>query len=387
MQGLQDIGTRPAAVAAAAVLCAAAWIALNAAGNYGGQISGLFYTGAARPLPPSVASHTRRAADESGYDGQFYHLVAHDPLIRLGYDAFVDNPPLRWRRIGVPGLAAFLSAGNTQVVDAAYLAIQLGFVFAGAYWLERYARQERRRTFWGLLFLLIPAVIVSLERMTIDLPLAALTVGLVLFGSGRPNWPVYPILCAATLVRETGLVLVIAYCLYSVSRRDWWAAVLAGICAAPAIAWWAYVARYTAPDGTNWLSRYPFSGLIERTISRVHVPAATLWLRAASAFEWLALAGIWLAVGLCGYLAWKRRHGLLEVTAVAFAAFASTLGKYDIWESAYAAGRTMSPLLIVLGMLALRDRRKVFAAPLLLILPRLALQFEAQLKGALRGLI
>jgi hypothetical protein len=62
------------------------------------------------------------------------------------------------------------------------------------------------------------------------------------------------------------------------------------------------------------------------------------------------------------------------------------LGRLDIWTSAYAAGRTMSPLLLVLGLLALRGRNWVFAAPLLLMLPRIALQYQAQLKVALQGL-
>jgi hypothetical protein len=65
--------------------------------------------------------------------------------------------------------------------------------------------------------------------------------------------------------------------------------------------------------------------------------------------------------------------------------FAATLGMFDIWESAYAYGRTMSPLLIVFGLIALRDRKPTFAVPLALILPRIALQYEAQLRGAIRG--
>ncbi len=72
---------------------------------------------------------------------------------------------------------------------------------------------------------------------------------------------------------------------------------------------------------------------------------------------------------------------------MAFALFAAFLGKFDIWASAYATGRTMSPLLIFLGLFALKERRCIFAFPLLLILPRLALQYEAQLAGVIRGLI
>ena len=45
------------------------------------------------------------------------------------------------------------------------------------------------------------------------------------------------------------------------------------------------------------------------------------------------------------------------------------------------------PLLILLGLLALKERRIAFALPLLLVLPRIALQYEAQLRGALRAIL
>jgi len=154
----------------------------------------------------------------------------------------------------------------------------------------------------------------------------------------------------------------------------------------PAVLWWAYVCSRTPTDGTRWLSTYPFSGIIERTIHSGNAPTYTWWLRMAAFFEWAALAGIWLALLLALYLACKRRHGLIELVAIVFAAFAASLGKFDIWASAYASGRTMSPLLIALGLVALEERRCVFALPLLLILPRIALQYEAQLAGIVRGI-
>jgi hypothetical protein len=374
---------RPAAtVAAIAVLGATAWLALNVVFNYGGNVTGLFYTGAGAALTPPMESHTRRAADRIGYDGQFYHLMAHDPLIRRGFLSFVDNPRARWRRIGVPGLAALLAAGSDRWVDWAYIGIQLAFVFAGVFWLSRYAQEQRLRPGWGLVFLAIPAVAVSLDRMTIDLALAALCVGLVFYAERRAA---YAILCAAPMIRETGMLLVIAWCVHSVIRKNGRAALLGGVSALPALGWWAYVQARTPIDGTPWLANYPFSGLIERTMQGLDA-GPTLWLRAASIFEELALLGMWLALALAFHLAWKRRWGLIEVTAITFAVFAATLGKLDLWSSAYATGRTQSPLLIMLGLVALRDRRWLPALPLLLVVPRIALQYEAQLKQMLRGM-
>ena len=50
------------------------------------------------------------------------------------------------------------------------------------------------------------------------------------------------------------------------------------------------------------------------------------------------------------------------------------------------AGR-VSPLLIMLALISLRERRLVYVAPILLMLPRIALQYEAQLLAAARALL
>ena len=101
----------------------------------------------------------------------------------------------------------------------------------------------------------------------------------------------------------------------------------------------------------------------------------------------MALAGIVIAIGCGIYLAIRRRTDLLSITAIVFIAFAALLGKGDIWDSAYATGRTMSPLLIVLGLIAARDRRPLYLLPGLLVVPRILLQYEAQLRAAARAVM
>lgn len=378
---------RPTTIAAVAVLIAASWLVLNIAVQYSGNPTGPFYTGAKTSLPPSLAAgHTYRVNDDVGYDAQFYHLIAHDPLNQRGFISYVDNPRLRWRRIGVPGLAALLAAGSDRGVDYVYIAIELAFIFLGTFWLSRYMQNLNLHAAWGLTFLLIPAVAVSLDRLTIDLPLAAICIGLALYADAtNPGWQVYAMLCAAPLIRETGMIVVLGWCAYRIAQRDARGAVLSAFSAAPALAWWLYVQTKTPPDGTDWLSSYPFSGIVNRTLQGTGDPTSTPWLRAANVFEDVALAGMWLALVLAFYVVWKRRGKFLEITAILFAAFTATLGRFDLWSSAYATGRTMSPLLILLALLAFQKRRVLYALPLLLFVPRIALQYEAELKTVLRG--
>jgi hypothetical protein len=379
---------RAALIAAIAVLAGAAWPVLNIAFLYSGNPTGSFYTGAKTPLPPALAAgHTYRVNDDVGYDAQFYHLIAHDPLNRRGFLSFVDNQRLRWRRIGVPGLAALLAAGSDRGVDYVYIAIELAFVFLGTFWLSQYIQNHNLNAVWGLTFLLIPAVAVSLDRLTIDLPLAAICIGLALYADTvETDWRVYAMLCAAPLIRETGMILVLGWCVYRIAQRDVRGAALGAITAVPAVAWWGYVQTNTPPDGTDWLSSYPFSGIIHRTLQGTGDPTSTPWLRAANFFENIALAGMWLALVLAFYLIWKRRREFIEITAILFAAFTAALGRFDLWSSAYAAGRTMAPLLILLALIAFQKRRVLYAFPLLLFVPRIALQYEAQVKAMLRGM-
>jgi len=390
-------------VAAATAAIALIWLVADVELIDAGHLNGLFYTGANAALPPGALSdHTYRVRDERGYDGQFYHLIAHDPLNQRGVLAYVDSPRYRWRRIGLPGLAYLLAFGRDAWVDYLYVALQLVFVFLGAYWLAGYAQLNHRETGWGAAFLLIPAVAVSLDRMTIDLPLAALSVALLLYGSrGNPRWTAYATLAAAPLFRETGVLLILAWCVFWVVRaargvprsaagedRNLRSAFFGAACALPALGWWSYVAFHTIPDQTRLLASFPFNGLFTWTLHALAEPAAVYGPRANAAFEFVALAGMWLAFALAAYIAAKRHFqrsnwNLPEYTAVAFAVFASLIGYQDIWASAYGIGRTLSPLLIALAAIALRDRRPLFALPLLLIVPRIALQFAAELKIAL----
>src|SRR5438445_7604793 len=123
--------------ATAAVLLA--WQALIVQGDYGGNWTGLFLTGdAGGRVPPALASRTY-LFHGSGFDGQFYRLVAHDPFFRNGFAALMDVPADRYRRILVPGLAWLLAGGRMELIDPAFDAVILGFVFLGAWWLARFA--------------------------------------------------------------------------------------------------------------------------------------------------------------------------------------------------------------------------------------------------------
>ncbi|HTP89290.1 MAG TPA: hypothetical protein VMJ34_20210 [Bryobacteraceae bacterium] len=377
---------KPWLVGLAAVACGAVWLVADVALSYDGHLTGLYYTGSDQGLPPGpVGEHTCRVRDARGYDGAYYHLIAHDPLNRRGFLAYVDTAEYRWRRIGIPGLAWVLGLGNDALIDPMYVGLELLSVFVGAFWLARCAVGIGRSAAWGLAFLLVPATAVSLDRLTVDLPLAALAMGLIWYArdDSEPRWPAYLVLAFAPLVRETGLILVLAWCVLYAMQRRWRVTMAGAACTIPTIAWWSYVSLHSAHDRTSFLTPVPLGGLITWTLHALRDPVAVYGPRAAAVLELLALAGIWVAFALVVWIAVRRGWRFPELVAMLFAFFTAWIGYQDIWASAFGIGRTLSPLLLALAWIALRDRRRIYAAPLALIVPRIALQLASEIKVAL----
>ena len=371
---------RACQTALAATALVLAWQAATVWYNRDGDWTALFHTGAfARVPPPLEAEQLHRIAGDPGYDGQFYHFIAHDPWMRRGFAPYVDNPRLRWRRILVPGLAWLAAAGQDGAIDVAYVAVTLAFVLAGSYWLSLYCQEHGRRAAWGLLFPLIPGVLVSIDRMTIDTAIAALCVAFALYL--RSPVRLWVVLALAPLARETGLCLVAGACLWQRKRAAFYASA-----ALPFLGWTAYVHARTAPDHTAWLG-WPFAGLVERTLHPVQFALSSRWLKQAAALDYLALVGVWLALALIARCAWRRSAGPLELALYCLAALAVTLARADIWSGAYSFARTQTPLLVGLALLGLASRSWLLLAPLALTIARILFQFQPQWKGVLRGIL
>ena len=130
-----------AAIAVALVAC---WQWATVRANYGGNWTALYCTGALQRQPPlNRFEHVYVFADSTGYDGQFYHYIAHDPFLRSDLQRYIDSPRLRYRRILIPVLAYALASGHAEWVDRAYELIFLVTVGLGVYWSCRIAQSCR----------------------------------------------------------------------------------------------------------------------------------------------------------------------------------------------------------------------------------------------------
>lgn len=148
--------SRPSLLALAAFLAVLGWQALTVRANYSGNWTGLFRTGANAPVPSALLPSTLRNAHPVGYDGQFYRILAHDPLLRHGAAAFLDAPALRAGRILIPALAYAIAAGQPAWIDAAYILLIDASIAAGVFLLALLFLHYGRPAPFGLLFLLLP---------------------------------------------------------------------------------------------------------------------------------------------------------------------------------------------------------------------------------------
>lgn len=382
-------------VAAAALVAQA----LTVRYNYGGHWTGLFHHSERSPLPPELGSEAVHLVPAAhGYDGQMYHLIAHDPWLTRGFARYLDDSRLRYRRILLPALAHAIG-GDAPALHAAYVGWILVFTALGAAWLATWAMRQGRSPAWGVLFLLVPATFVSLDRLTGDVALAALCVAFVLCASGRSSAPLMVVIVLATLVRETGLLLWAAAVAAALVRRDWRRAGVLLPALLPVLVWYGFVSSRT-PSAPYPNSFVPLQGMTSAFLAppgRGEPPPETVAVSAirqhwravapalASTLTRAALLGALGAIGM-GLALLRKPGDPACLVASAFAVLGIFLQRPDNWLQVYDFGRVYSPLFIVLAMRALAGGSPWGLLPLALMAPSMALQTSGQVRGILQGL-
>jgi len=324
--------------------CAVGWMYLVATFDYGGNWTAFYRTGSNVHLPPSAAQENLVLSQGGGYDGQYYRLIAQDPLMLHGTERFIDGPRLRYRRILVPAMAH---------VFGTYVGVVILFLGLGTYWLSCYAAAIGQSPWWGLAFILAPAAFLSIDRLTVDIALAALTVAFALYGKTGSPWKLYLVLIFAPLAKETGFLFLAAFV---ICERRWSRAAVMATAGIPAAIWFLYVQRHTSADATAWI-QWPFSAVIEA----MRHPGSHSFV---VLLDYLAWIGLLLAIFFA--LARWRKDDPLSRAALMFALLAAVID-LNVWQEVEGFGRAFTPLLLLLP-LAWPMRWQLL--PLALILPR-----------------
>ena len=365
----------------AVVLLALLWQTATVNINYSGNWTALFCTGDLRPTPPALASENIYTfTGSNGFDGQYYHYIAHDPWPGGKMSSYVDAAGIRYCRILLPAAAYLLALGRQQFIDFAYIAAGLAFLFLGVWWFRVFSERSGRPPEWALVFPLLPASMIFFDRLTVDHALAALAAAFVVYAASESSGKLWVVLALAPLARDTGLVLVAAYCLYCLSRRRWKRAAWFATAGLPWLGWSLFVwSRVGHPRYDVIL--VPLSAVLHWLFHPPHypprVPAA--WL--VQFGDVLALLGMLAAVALACALAARRRRDPVAIAALLYAVAAVCFQKPVVWETVYNYGRIFTPLLVLVAAGWLPSRPWLAALPVALILPRILMQYAPQLMG------
>lgn len=399
-----DLSRRSALLTAAAVtLAALAGLALTVQASYRGDWTGLFcigskYVDSMRSLPPTYV-----VPESYGYDGEFYRIVAHDPWLRTEAWRAIDGPEMRYRRILLPFTAWLLAAGRTGLIDGAYIATVLLYLFFGTFALSMWLAREGLPPAAGAVFLFLPGTLVSMDRMLPDIALYAILAALLLLWRGRLTPAVAVLLALAPLVRTIGLLALAAAAVALLSARRWREAGTIPFLALPVVAWWLWLnsqlagqAAGVAPPSTpgqllglpHWLMHQPGYGLILRIFEPVSYPglspASVTLLQVLDILGWLGmLLGVILAA-----VFWRRLSttlpGILVLVWLPLFLLVSSRG---FWRDSHSYPRAFTPMLGLLAWEGARRRQWWFALPLFLVTLRVCANLGPQALKALRWLL
>jgi hypothetical protein len=378
--------TRRAGALAAlmAVLVVFGWTAARIRYAFEGNWTAAFYTGADLHVPPQLRAGTYLIRGV-GYDGQFYRYIAHDPFLQKDYARYVDAPQLRFRRILVPLAAWLLACGQDAWIDAGFIAVEMLFLALGVYWCARLVAARGRSAFWGLVFVAVPAVMASFDRMLVDGPLTALFAGFLLYCEEERWSRVWVVAMLAALTRDTGLLLVAALAADRLWHHDWRRAAWFAAGAVPAAAWYAYLAANLPPDAPVTILGPPIWALVRRLLwfRPYPDPRVQLLLRAT---DFLAVLGLAASIILAVCWLRKSRFGPVTLSVALFAVLALVLGAPGHMQDAFGFARPVSPLLLWVMVEAVSRKVWIALVPPLLVSLSVSLVFVRPLAATIKSL-
>jgi hypothetical protein len=363
---MTQAGTRCAALGLIASAAVLVWQELTIRYHYGGNQTALFFTGSKHRIPPQLQDGTYVFQNSYGYDGQFYRYAAHDPFLKKGLAGFVDDARLRYGRILVPLMAWGAAGGQERLIDKTYQLTVTAFCGLGVYWTCAYLTLAGCAPWWGLLFILLPATLASLDRMLVDGALCALFAGYLYYLRLGRFRAVYIITLLAPLVRETGFLLLAGVLLAALAERQWRRMLVFSTAAAPALLWSWYVTAHTTPTQIFRLIGRPVFGLFVRLFTFRAEPASG-WVRPVIlTVDFLAMAGFILSLALAAKWIWSRKEERLAASSIAVGCFVLLgllLGSPDQLLDAYGYARPVSPVLLWVALQSVVRKRWLGLAP------------------------
>jgi hypothetical protein len=320
--------------------------------------------------------HPPRGAIEDspfGYDGQFFYLLARDPLLlhhtTLAAFRHPAGEAFRIQRVAYPLLSYVVALGQRGALPWAMVVLNVLVVAGVTLGFSYYCQARGWSAWWGLaLGLLTGFVVGTLRDLSDPLAVASTLGGVLLWRQGR-RWSAGLLLALAVLAREPMLLAVVAVAVDGVidawrtaERGPWLRAARrvvierGPVVLIPVVAylcWKLYATARLGASISSPSSAYlpPFVGVIDEVKHSLADPH-----RSDVGWELLYLAAMMAGIGLAGRLLWRARRGsvMVPLAAVLFGLSLLVVVFGDPWSYS----RLSAPMfaVLLLGALELRDR-------------------------------
>jgi len=234
-----------------------------------------------------------------GYDGQFAYQIALRPLDAAPY---LDVPAYRYQRILYPMLARLLALGRPGLIPWTLILVNLAAIGLGTWFTERLLVDLGASRWYALVYGLYGAQLLALRADLNEALAQALVMWAILAWARDGRWLAVVAFGLAALAKETALIFLAAYMLYTLQRRAWRWAVALGAAAIPFVAYqfllWSWLGEFgvgSGGAGATSFSLVPLGGLLE--IASVDVYALLLISLIVVPLSVLpAIAGIFLSL-------------------------------------------------------------------------------------------
>ncbi len=202
-----------------------------------------------------------------GYDGQFAYQIALRPLAAAPY---LDVPAYRYQRILYPLLARLLALGQPELIPWALIILNVAAIGLGTWATELLLMDLGVSRWYALIYGLYGGQLLAL-RTDLNEPLAqALVQGAMLAWARERRWLAVGAFGLAALAKETMLIFLAAYVLYTVYQRRWRWTFGLGLGAVPFAAYqlllWDWLGSFGVGSGgaaATHFSLIPLGGLLE----------------------------------------------------------------------------------------------------------------------------
>ena len=305
--------------------------------------------------------------DNHGYDGGAYYIIARDPL-QFDKDfapGFKFNNQFRYQRFLFPLLVWVFSGGRASGMPFVMFAINVVAVGVTVWAGARIARIEGMRPVWilpaafsgGLLF-------AAVYSMTFPLCLALAALA-VLADRTRGPLAAMPLWAAALVAKEQALVVVGAFGLAYLVRREWRGFLWTAVSGVP-FGVYQIIAKIIHPNPALGASKFflaaPFSGMV-RMLGGIawDAPAGQL----AMSITPVMIMVFVIASGVYAAAALRRRCDGVPMAILACAALA-VFSYEEWWVTLVNAARVNVPIFFLTGVLF--ARKKDIIGALLVIL-------------------